>query len=173
MASLSPSAVRSDRVPIAHARAGPDGEEFAHDCPLTHSVPAPHFSLAQLLAVPDGLPRPEHFRVVRTPLSQPGEGEVLVRNRYFLVFPGLRTVVGGGVEGAPFPGAQPGDPLLGMAVGEMVTAASGAGGPRMGEPVSHRLGRREYAVVPRRRPPGRAWGWRNADWPPSTRRSPA
>ncbi len=43
------------------------------------------------------------------------------RNRYFLVCPGLRTVVGGGVEGAPFPGAQPGDPLFGMAVGEVVT----------------------------------------------------
>lgn len=50
-------------------------------------------------------------------LPRPGEGEVRVRNRYFLVFPGLRTVVGGGAEGAPFPGAKPGDPLFGMAVG--------------------------------------------------------
>ncbi|MET7308457.1 MDR family NADP-dependent oxidoreductase [Streptomyces sp. NPDC005134] len=102
----------------------------------------------QLLAVPEGLPRPEHFRVVRTPLPQPGEGEVLVRNRYFLVYPGLRTVVGGGVKGAPFPGAQPGDPLFGMAVGDVVAAASGAEGPRVGDPVSHWFGWREYAVVP-------------------------
>ncbi|MGW1708053.1 hypothetical protein ACWCP8_21640 [Streptomyces sp. NPDC002206] len=101
-----------------------------------------------MLAVPDSLPRPEQFRVLRTPLPQPGEGEVLVRNRYFLVFPGLRPVVGGGVEDAPFPDAQPGDPLFRMAVGEVVAAASDAEGPRVGEPVSHRLGRREYAVVP-------------------------
>ncbi|MFD5061102.1 hypothetical protein [Streptomyces sp. NPDC058394] len=102
----------------------------------------------QLLAVPDGLSRPEHFRVVRTPLPQPGEGEMLVRNRYFLVFPGLGTVVGGGLEGAPFLGAPLGDPLFGTAVAEVVAAASGAEGPRVGEPVSHWLGRREYAVVP-------------------------
>ncbi|WP_442812748.1 hypothetical protein [Streptomyces sp. NBC_01800] len=101
----------------------------------------------QLLAVPDGLSRPAHFRVVRTPLPQPVEGEMLVRNRYFLVFPGLSTVVGGGLEGAPFPGAQPGDPLCGTVVAEVV-AASGAEGPRVGEPVSHWRGRREYAVVP-------------------------
>lgn len=62
----------------------------------------------QLLAVPDGLSRPAHFRVVRTPLPQPVEGEMLVRNRYFLVFPGLRTVVGGGLEGAPSPARSPG-----------------------------------------------------------------
>ncbi|MFE7795202.1 hypothetical protein [Streptomyces sp. NPDC057460] len=104
--------------------------------------------VVQLLAVPDGLPRPEHYRVVRTLLPQSVEGEMLVRNRHFLVFPGLRTVVGGGLEGVPFPGAQPGDPLCGTAVAEVVAAASGAEGPRVGEPVSHRLGRREYAVVP-------------------------
>ncbi|MFB6778823.1 MDR family NADP-dependent oxidoreductase [Streptomyces sp. NPDC056352] len=102
----------------------------------------------QLLSVPDGLPRPEHFRVVEKPMPQPGEGEVRVRNGYFLVFPGLRTVGGGGVEGAPFTGAKPGDPLFGMAVGEVVTAASDGGGPRVGELVSHWLGWREYAVVP-------------------------
>ncbi|MGW0693366.1 hypothetical protein [Streptomyces sp. NBC_01578] len=102
----------------------------------------------QLLAVPDGLPWPVHFRVVRTLLPQSVEGEMLRRNRYFPVFPGLRTVVGGGLEGAPFPGAQPGDPLFGTAVAEVVAAASGVEGPRVGEPVPHRLGRREYAVVP-------------------------
>ncbi|WP_328628851.1 hypothetical protein [Streptomyces sp. NBC_00353] len=93
------------------------------------TAPLPRTSRkVQLLAVPGGLPRPEHFRVVRTPLPQPAEGEMLVRNRYFLVFPGLRTVVGGRLEGAIFPGAQPGDPLCGTAVAEVVAAASGAGG---------------------------------------------
>ncbi|MEU8707410.1 hypothetical protein [Streptomyces sp. NPDC048565] len=54
----------------------------------------------QLTAVPDGLPRPEHLRVVAQPLPRPGEGEVLVRNTYFQVFPALRTLMGGGAEGA-------------------------------------------------------------------------
>lgn len=101
----------------------------------------------RLAAVPEGLPRPEHFRVVETPLPQPGEGEVLVRNDCFQVFPALRTVIGGGVEGAPFPGVGPGDTLFGAAVGEVV-ANPGPGGPAVGEPVSHYLGWREYAVVP-------------------------
>ncbi|WP_406434925.1 hypothetical protein OHA59_06780 [Streptomyces sp. NBC_01589] len=115
---------------------------------MTHGVPARTSREVQLLAVPEGLPRPEHFRVVRTPMPQPAEGEVLVRNRYFLMFPGRRTVVGGGLEGISFPGVQPGDALFGTAVAEVVAAASGAEGPRVGEPVSHRLGRREYAGVP-------------------------
>lgn len=54
-----------------------------------------------LLAAPGGLPRPEHIRVVRAPLPHPVKGEIPVRNRYFPVFPGFRTIVGGGVGGAP------------------------------------------------------------------------
>lgn len=44
-----------------------------------------------LADAPEGLPGPEHFAVVEKPLSAPGPGQVLVQNRYFLVFPGLRT----------------------------------------------------------------------------------
>ncbi|MFD6278657.1 MDR family NADP-dependent oxidoreductase [Streptomyces sp. NPDC060209] len=101
----------------------------------------------RLAAGPEGLPRPEHFHVVESPLPRPGEGEVLVRNRYFQVFPALRTLVGGGVEGAPFPGVAPGDTLFGPAVGEVV-ARPGSAGPPLGAQVSHFLGWREYAVVP-------------------------
>ncbi|WP_405392355.1 NADP-dependent oxidoreductase [Streptomyces sp. NBC_01102] len=101
----------------------------------------------RLASVPEGLPRPEHFHVVETPLPRPGPGEVLVRNTHFQVVPALRTVIGGGVEGAPFPGVSPGDTLFGAAVGEVV-AAPGPGGPPVGAQVSHYLGWREYAVVP-------------------------
>lgn len=101
----------------------------------------------RLTAVPDGLPRPEHLRVVEQPLPRPGEGEVLVRNTYFQVFPALRTLIGGGAEGAPFPGLRPGDALFGPAVGEVVERP-GPAGPPVGAPVSHFLGWREYAVVP-------------------------
>ncbi|GAA0411443.1 NADP-dependent oxidoreductase [Acrocarpospora corrugata] len=101
----------------------------------------------RLVAVPAGLPTPADFAVVETPVPVPGEGELLVRNRFFHVFAALRTLIGGSVAGAPFPGLQPGDTLFGAAIGEVV-AAAGDGGPRPGELVSHWLGWREYAVVP-------------------------
>lgn len=101
----------------------------------------------RLAAVPSGLPRPADFTVAETPLPVPGTGEVLVRNRFFHVFAALRTLLGGGVAGAPFPPLRPGDTLFGAAIGEVVTAPAD-GGPRPGDLVSHRMGWREYAVVP-------------------------
>ncbi|WP_211265757.1 hypothetical protein [Actinacidiphila oryziradicis] len=35
----------------------------------------------RLSVVPDGLPAPEHFAVVQTPLPVPGAGQVLVRSQ--------------------------------------------------------------------------------------------
>ncbi|WP_329611777.1 NADP-dependent oxidoreductase [Kitasatospora herbaricolor] len=100
----------------------------------------------RLAGVPEGLPRPEHFALVRTPPPTPGPGQVLVRNRYFLVFPGLLTLIGGELEGLPLPTLRPGDTLIGPAVGEVVAAPSGS--PlRIGDTVSHLLGWREYALV--------------------------
>ncbi|MEE1793431.1 NADP-dependent oxidoreductase [Streptomyces sp. BE308] len=123
----------------------------------SRALPAPRTSReVRLAAFPDGLPRPEHFEVVETEIPPLAEGEVLVRNRYFQVFPALRTVIAGGVEGAPFPGVRPGEPLFGAAVGQIVARgdavaegrSGGAAGHRAGEWVSHWLGWREYAVIP-------------------------
>lgn len=101
----------------------------------------------RLAAVPEGLPSSEHFAVVETPLPEPGPDQVLVRNRYFLVFPGLRTLVGKEADGLPLPPLREGDTLFGPAVGEVVTAP--AGSPlRTGDTVVHLLGWREYALVP-------------------------
>ncbi|MCP3802891.1 NADP-dependent oxidoreductase [Allokutzneria sp. A3M-2-11 16] len=97
----------------------------------------------RLAAVPEGLPTPEHLSVVEGPLPVPGPGEVLVRNRFFQVFPALRTLFGGGVEGTPFPPLHPGDTLFGGAIGEVVEGPL----PR-GALISHWLGWREFAVVP-------------------------
>jgi NADPH-dependent curcumin reductase CurA len=101
----------------------------------------------RLVGTPVGLPRPEDFEVVEVPVPTPGEGEVLVRNRYFHVFAAIRTLLGGGVEGAPFPAIHPGDTLFGAAVGEVITAPPGSG-LRPGVLVSHWLGWREYAAMP-------------------------
>ncbi|MET9871946.1 NADP-dependent oxidoreductase, partial [Streptomyces sp. NPDC006386] len=49
----------------------------------------------RLLTKPTGLPGPEHFGVVCTPVVPPGEGEVLVRNLFFHVFATLRILMAG------------------------------------------------------------------------------
>jgi NADPH-dependent curcumin reductase CurA len=100
----------------------------------------------RLVAQPERLPEPADLAVVHTPLPVPGEGEVLVRNRFFHVFAALRTLMGGSVAGAPFPALRPGDTLFGAAIGEVVTAPEDSG-VRPGDLVAHLRGWREYAAV--------------------------
>jgi NADPH-dependent curcumin reductase CurA len=100
----------------------------------------------RLAAIPKGLPTQEHFVVAETPLPEPGPGQVLVRNRHFLVFPGLRTLIGGEADGVPLPPLRSGDTLFGPCVGEVVAAP--ADSPlRLGDVVAHLRGWREYALV--------------------------
>jgi NADPH-dependent curcumin reductase CurA len=101
----------------------------------------------RVAAVPDGLPEPADLTVAETPVPVPGPDDVLVRNRFCSVFAALRTLLGGGVAGAPFPGLSPGDTLFGPAVGEVITAPAGSG-LRPGDLVGHMLGWRDYAVLP-------------------------
>lgn len=100
----------------------------------------------RLVAVPSGLPKSDDFAVVETPRPVPGPGEVLVRNRFFHVLTALRTLIGGGVSGAPLPPLRPGDTLFGPAIG-VVVAARGGSGLSPGDLVSHWRGWREYAVL--------------------------
>ncbi|XVQ06992.1 MDR family NADP-dependent oxidoreductase [Spirillospora sp. CA-255316] len=100
----------------------------------------------RLAALPEGLPLPEHFTITPTPVPVPGPGQALVRNRFFQVFPALRTLIGGGVPGAPMPPLRPGDTLFGAAIGEVVSAPDGTG-LRPGDLVHHWQGWREYAAV--------------------------
>ncbi|MFL5999938.1 MAG: zinc-binding dehydrogenase [Streptomyces sp.] len=100
-----------------------------------------------LADIPDGLPGPEHFAVAQKPVPVPGPGQVVVRNRHFLVFPGLRTLIGGQADGVPLPRIHAGDTLFGPAVGEVVAAGPG-GSLCLGDTVMHMLGWREHALVP-------------------------
>jgi len=56
-------------------------------------------------------------------------------------------LVSGATEGTPLPSVRPGESLPSAAVGEVVTAPGGSG-LSPGQLVSHRLGWREYAVLP-------------------------
>ncbi|MFE7528964.1 MDR family NADP-dependent oxidoreductase [Kitasatospora sp. NPDC057542] len=102
--------------------------------------------VVRLTAAPTGLPAPEDFTVAEEPLAAPGPGEVLVRNRAFLVFPGLRTLIGDAGSGLPLPHIAPGDALFGPALAE-VLAAPEDGPLRPGDLVTHLYGWRSHALA--------------------------
>ncbi|MFY1676748.1 MULTISPECIES: NADP-dependent oxidoreductase [unclassified Streptomyces] len=96
-----------------------------------------------LLSRPVGWPTAEDFGLVEAPMPTPGEGQVLVRNRYLSVDPYMRGRMSAAKSyAAPY---ALGEPMQGGAVGEVV--ASDAEGIAVGDHVLHFLGWREYAVV--------------------------
>ncbi|MEU1342215.1 NADP-dependent oxidoreductase [Streptomyces sp. NPDC005827] len=97
--------------------------------------------LVRLVRRPDGLPTPDDFILVQAPIPRLEAGQVLVRNTHFLVFPGLRTLIGGETRDVPLPPLRPGDTLFGPAIGEVVDGTLGKG-----QLVLHLQGWREYAT---------------------------
>ncbi|MBZ4017983.1 NADP-dependent oxidoreductase [Streptomyces purpurogeneiscleroticus] len=96
-----------------------------------------------LVARPQGWPTPADFALREAPVTEPGEGQVLVRNIHFSVDPYMRgrmSTAKSYVE--PF---ELDKPMQGGAVGEVI--ASNAEGFQVGDHVLHFLGWREYATV--------------------------
>src|SRR6476469_9616186 len=90
--------------------------------------------------------RPDHFHVVSVPVRAPGPGEVLVRNTWTSVDPGLRLRMAASGPAGYFPAFRLGAALDGiMTVGRVL--ASRADGFRAGDTVWHAAGWRDYAVV--------------------------
>jgi NADPH-dependent curcumin reductase CurA len=97
----------------------------------------------QLLSRPVGWPKPEDFAFVEAEVGRPGEGQVLVRNRYLSVDPYMRGRMSAAKSYvAPF---ELGKAMQGGAVGEVI--ASEAEGIAVGDHVLHFFGWREYAVT--------------------------
>ena len=100
----------------------------------------------QVSSYPAGRSGQEHFKVVDVPMDPVGPGQVLVRNTWTSVDPGLRLRLR---EAAPegyfvaFPLHAAMDGI--MTIGEVVE--SRADGFAVGDTVWHALGWREYAVV--------------------------
>lgn len=95
---------------------------------------------------PDGAVSADDFDVVEVPVPVPGPGQVLVRNTWTSVDPGLRLRLRPHAPAGYFTSFPLGRPMDGiMAVGEVV--ASRADGFAPGDTVSHALGWRDYAVV--------------------------
>lgn len=96
-----------------------------------------------LLSRPVGWPRPEDFALAGADVPTPGEGQVLVRNKYLSVDPYMRGRMSAAKSYiAPF---ELGKVMQGGAVGEVV--ASNAEGIAVGDHVLHFLGWREFAAV--------------------------
>ena len=97
-----------------------------------------------------GYPRDEistrHFRLAEVPVPEPRPGEVLVRNTWTSVDPGLRLRLRQTEPNGYFPAFELGRAMDGiMTVGEVVQSRAAGFAP--GDSVWHAHGWREYAVV--------------------------
>jgi NADPH-dependent curcumin reductase CurA len=97
----------------------------------------------RLASRPKGWPTPENFDLVEVAVPQPGEGQILVRNRVMSVDPAMR----GRMDDVKsyMPPYQIGKPLDGGAVGEVVASTVRQFSP--GDTVLHGSGWREYALL--------------------------
>jgi NADPH-dependent curcumin reductase CurA len=98
----------------------------------------------QLVARPNGWPEPSDAALREIPVAEPGEGRILVRNRYFSVDPYMRGRMNDAESYAP--PYRLDQPMDGGAAGEVI--ASRAEGFAAGDQVVHGLGWREYSEVP-------------------------
>lgn len=96
-----------------------------------------------LAARPRGVPRLRDFVTVDVEVSNPMQGQVLVRNLWMSLDPALRKRLHG--QDSYMPGIGVGEPLDGAAVGEVI--ASELDGVPTGSIVVHRAGWRDLALV--------------------------
>jgi NADPH-dependent curcumin reductase CurA len=97
----------------------------------------------RLVARPRGIPQAEHFSLVTEPVAMPGDGEILIQNRYLSVDPAQRGWANDeGNYSAPVPLNTP---MRALAVGEILE--SNASGFRAGEHVYGWFGWQRYCVA--------------------------
>jgi NADPH-dependent curcumin reductase CurA len=100
-----------------------------------------------LVARPSGWPEPGDVALREVPVTEPGEGRILVRNLYFSVDPAMRGRMNDVKSYSP--PYQLDKPMDGGAVGEVI--ASRVEGFAVGDHVLHYGGWREYAEIPAER----------------------
>ncbi|MFF4501513.1 NADP-dependent oxidoreductase [Streptomyces sp. NPDC001401] len=98
----------------------------------------------RLASRPNGLPTPDNFEIVEVPVPDPAPGQVLVRNLYLSLDPGVLMLMSE-QPGVPRPRYEIGEVMYGDAIGEVIASAE----PSLaeGDLVVHRLGWREYALA--------------------------
>jgi NADPH-dependent curcumin reductase CurA len=92
---------------------------------------------------PEGIPQAEHFRVIETPVPQPGPGQLLIRNHYLAVEPAMRGWVNAVANYAEPVGI--GEVMRSFAAGEIVASADPLW--PVGTRVTGMFGWQDYAVV--------------------------
>jgi len=92
---------------------------------------------------PQGAATVDHFRIVESPMPEPGPGEVLVRNRWLSIDPYMRGRMSDAKSYAP--PAEVGAVMVGQTVGDVV--ASNDARLAIGETVLTSLGWQEYGVA--------------------------
>lgn len=98
----------------------------------------------RLAARPEGLPGPGDFEIAEVAVPDPAAGQVLVRNLFMSLEPGMLMLIAG-TSGLPMPRYEIGEVMYGAAIGEVVASADPSLGA--GDLVMHRFGWREYAVA--------------------------
>ena len=97
-----------------------------------------------LAARPVGMPKESDFRIVESPVPNPGRGEVLVRTLYLSVDPYMRGRLTGITTYAR--GLDPGDVIVGGVAGRVLESKDPRCAP--GDIVEGMLGWQEYAAAP-------------------------
>jgi NADPH-dependent curcumin reductase CurA len=97
----------------------------------------------RLAARPNGFPKDSDFELAETPIPEPGEGEILVRNVYMSVDPYMRSRMND--TKSYVPSFQIGEPMTGGAVGQVIESRHDALSP--GDWVNTMMGWREYYVA--------------------------
>ncbi|MDR7301463.1 NADP-dependent oxidoreductase [Haloactinomyces albus] len=97
----------------------------------------------RLASRPNGWPTRENFDLVEAPVPEPGDGQILVRNKVMSVDPAMRGRMNNAKSYVP--PFEIDKPLSGGAVGEVVVSNSRHFSA--GQTVLHQLGWREYATV--------------------------
>jgi NADPH-dependent curcumin reductase CurA len=97
----------------------------------------------RLAARPVGFPKDSDFELAETPIPEPADGEILVRNVYISVDPYMRSRMDD--TRSYVPSFQIGEPMTGGAVGQVIESRNDAVSP--GEWVNTLMGWREYYVT--------------------------
>lgn len=77
---------------------------------------------ARLVARPEGLPAPGDFAITEVDVPNPASGQVLVRNLFMSLDPGMLMLIMG-EPGLPMPRYEVGEVMYGDAIGEVVASA--------------------------------------------------
>ena len=96
-----------------------------------------------LVERPEGLPRPESFRLVERLLDSPGPGQLLVRNEWLSVDPYMRGRMSG--RKSYVPPFELNEPMDGATIGVVLESGDDAFTP--GDTVSHFASWRDHALI--------------------------